>query len=309
MRVVRWFRAVVTVTTVGAVALVVTATPAAAHGNPGVEPTNYEVRVRRLIPNVSDIEVRPVDLGDQIQLRNDSDTAVEVLDFEGDLVVRVPPGATRQWHEHRAVWDGERPPAVRDAPDRRHVVRTWEVEMRRGGERIVLTGDIVWVPPPSPWPWVALASALFAAVVIASRTRRWKAALAVTLVATALASIALVAGRWGATTESTATKLGGAVYGLAGIGLAIAALVWLGRGRDPSTATPAVLVAGIVIAIAGGLAHVGLLGHSQIPTDLAPPLARLAVAVALGGGGALVVAAALRLRPAASARRAVSARG
>ena len=300
MRPMRVLRSAVVLLGVAGCAVVVAATPAAAHGNPGIEPTNYRVRVGALIPSVDGVEVRPVDLGDQFQLQNDSGALVEVLDFEGDVIVRVPSGETGQWHEHRAVWDGEEPPVVRGDPDRRHVVRTWEVELRRGGERIVLTGDIVWIPPPSPWPWIVLAIAVFAAVVVASRTSWWRAALAVTLTAAAIATALWLAGRWAATTESTATKLGGAVYGLAGITLGIAALVWLVRARDPTAATPAVLVAGVVIVIAGGLAHVGLLGHSQLPTDLSPFLARLAVAVALGAGAGLIAAAALRLRPPAT---------
>ena len=293
----RALRPVVVMLPVVVGALVGTATPAAAHGNPGIEPTNFQVRVRDLIPSVDGIEVRPVDLGDQFQLENDSGALVEVLDFEGDVIVRVRSGETKQWHEHRAVWDGDEPPVVQEDPNRRHVVRTWEVELRRDGERIVLTGDIVWIPPPSPWPWVVLAIALCATILLASRASWWRAALAVTLTAAVIATTLLLAGRWAATTESTATKLGAAVYGLAGIVLGLAALVWLVRARDPSAATPVVLVAGVVIVIAGGLAHVGLLGHSELPTDLAPFLARLAVAVSLGTGAALVVAAALRLRP------------
>jgi hypothetical protein len=294
---------------VAAAALFVTATPAAAHGNPGIEPTNYRVRVRALIPNVGDIDVRPVDLGDHLRLTNRSGEAVDVLDFEGDIIVRVAAGDTGQWHEHRAVWDGGEPPAVRDDPDRRHVVRTWEVELRRDGERIIVSGDIVWIPPPSPWPWVALATAVFVAIVFASRMSWWRSAIAISLALAVIATVLLIAGRWGATTESTATKLGAAVYGLAGIALGIAALAWLLRARDPSAATPAVLVAGVVIVIAGGLADVGMLGHAELPTDLSPFLARLSVAVCLGTGAALVAAGALRLRPSASGRRSIPVRG
>jgi hypothetical protein len=309
MRAVRTLRSLVVMVALGVGALFVTAAPAAAHGNPGIEPTNYQVRVRDLVPDIDGIDVRPVDLGDQLQLINDSGKPVEVLDFEGDVIVRVAPGTTGQWHEHRAVWDGGEPPVVRNDRDHRHVVRAWEVELRRGGERVILTGDIVWVPPPSPWPWVVLAGALFAAILLASRTSWWKAALALSLTAAVIATALLLAGRWGATTESTASKLGAAVYGLAGIVLGVAALVWLIRARDPAAATPAVLVAGVVIVIASGLAHVGLLGHSQLPTDLSPFLARLAVAVSLGTGAAMVVAAALRLRPTVAGRRSIPARG
>jgi len=273
------------------------AAPAAAHGNPGVQPTNYDVRVRSLIPSVDDVQVRPVDLGQQLELSNHSDEPVEILDFEGRLILRVQPGATGRWHEHRAVWNDGEPPVVQRDRDHRHVVRTWEVELRRGDQQIVVTGDIVWVPPPSPWPWVALAGAVAVLLVIATRTARWRSALATALAVAVAATGLQLIGRWGATTESLATKSAEGVYGLAGMALGITALIWLVRARDPYAATPAVLVAGVVIVIASGLAHVGLLGHSQLATTLPPSLARLAVAAALGLGGGLVVAAAWRLRP------------
>ncbi len=289
--------------------LVLTAAPAAAHGDPGIEPTNYQTRVRGLIPAVAGIRITAVDLGDRLELANDSRDAVEVLDADGRPFLRVEPGETARWHEHRAVWDGGQPPAVRRDPDQRHVVRTWEVELRRHGDRIVATGDIVWIPPPSPWPWVALAAPLLGAVVLASRAHHFRLPLSVALVAAVVATALLLVGRWGATTESFGTKLAGAVYGLAGVVLGIAALAWLLRARDPSAATPAVLVAGIVILIAGGLAHVGLLGHSQLPTDLPALLARLSVAASLGLGVGLVAAAGLRLRPAPMRTRARPAEG
>jgi hypothetical protein len=282
---------------VAATFVVSTAAPAVAHGNPGIEPANYQVRVRALTPNVDDVQVRPVDLGQLLELSNDSDEPIDVLNSEGKLTVRVPPGETRRWHEHRAVWNGAPPPVVERDPDRRHVVRTWEVNLRRVDETIVVTGDTVWVPPPSPWPWVALAIALGGVLVVASRAPRWRGAVAAALAVTVTATAVQLIARWSATTESVGTKLATDVYGIAGIVLGTTALVWLVRSRDPEAATPGVLVAGVVLVIAGGLAHVGILGHSQVATTLAPSVARLAVAATLGFGAGLVVAAAWRLRP------------
>jgi hypothetical protein len=58
-----------------------------------------------------------------------------------------------------------------------------------------------------------------------------------------------------------------------------------------------VLFAGLIVAVAGGLADLTTLTRSQLPTELPPAIARLDVALALGLGAGLAVAAALRLRP------------
>jgi len=65
---------------------------------------------------------------------------------------------------------------------------------------------------------------------------------------------------------------------------------------DPSDATPAVLIAGLVLALGAGLADLGSLWHSQLASTQSPALVRLEVAAALGLGVGLAAGAALRLR-------------
>jgi hypothetical protein len=147
----------------------------------------------------------------------------------------------------------------------------------------------------------ALAVALF--VVGLSRTRVWRWALAAALGVVLVSETAHVVGNWTATTASFATKIGASVYSIGGIALALVALVWL-LIRPPSDAIPAVLFAGLVVAVAGGLADLGTLTHSQLPTEVPATVARLEVALALGLGVGLAASAAFRLRPSApSARR------
>jgi hypothetical protein len=57
-----------------------------------------------------------------------------------------------------------------------------------------------------------------------------------------------------------------------------------------------VLVAGLFVFVAGGLADVTTLTRSQLPTTLPAGVGRLTVAIALGIGAGLVIAAAGRLR-------------
>ena len=56
------------------------------------------------------------------------------------------------------------------------------------------------------------------------------------------------------------------------------------------------LIAGLFVLVAGGLADVTTLTRSQLPTSLPDDVARLTVTIALGLGAGLVIAAATRLR-------------
>jgi ABC-type nitrate/sulfonate/bicarbonate transport system permease component len=103
-------------------------------------------------------------------------------------------------------------------------------------------------------------------------------------------------GTWNATSASFATKIGASAYSVGGIALAVVALIWL-VVRPPSDAIPAVLFAGLVVAVAGGLADLTTLTRSQLPTDVPVTIARAEVALALGLGAGLAASAVLRLRP------------
>ncbi len=120
--------------------------------------------------------------------------------------------------------------------------------------------------------------------------------IAAALVAVVIIETAHVVGAWGATTEGTATRLGASVYELGAIAVAVVALVWLLR-RGLHAAAPLVLVAGLFVALAGGLADLTMLTRSQLPTTLPYGVARAIVAVAIGLGAGLTIVGALRLRP------------
>jgi hypothetical protein len=319
-------------------AVVVSAQPASAHGVGGVQPSNFETTVDGMTPRVRDLTVRPVDLGNELELRNDSGVEVVVLGYQGEPYLRVgrggvfenrrspatylnrtrngttpvpadaDPAATPEWnriasgtvvrwHDHRVHWMGTSdPPAVARAPDRRHVIDRWSFQIHRGSQDITVTGDLLWVPGPSPWGWVLGALAAAVLVVALSRTRVWQWVLVGALAVLAVSETAHVVGAWTATTAGFATKLGASVYSLGGIALAVVALVWL-IVRPPPNAIPAVLFAGLIVAVAGGLADLTTLTRSQLPTDAPATIARTEVMLALGLGAGLAAAAALRLRP------------
>jgi hypothetical protein len=211
---------------------------------------------------------------------------------------KVSSGTTVTWHDHRAHYMGsDDPPAVQRDPSARHLVDRWVVDLRTGDRTIRASGELVYVPPPSVWPFVAVAVVLALAVVLLSRTTKWRAALAIGLAVIVVSDLLHVIGLWDATTASTGSKLAESAYSLVGVALGVLALVWMWR-RGADAAMPLVLIAAIFIFFAGGLADVSTIGHSQIPTTLPPTLARLLVCLNLGLGAGVAAGAALHLRKA-----------
>ncbi len=334
----RLVRGLVVAATGAMVTVVVTAQPAAAHDVPGIKPSNFETTVRATTPRVSGLTVRPVDLGNELELRNATGADIVVLGYQSEPYLRVGPsgvyenrrspatylnrtragnahvpadadpaaapewnrigsGPVARWHDHRAHWMGkEDPPEVARAPNQHHVIDHWSLHLRRGAHDITVTGDLLWVPGPSPWGWVLGALVVALLLVGLSRTRVWRWALADALGVVVVSETAHVVSNWSATTVPFATKIGASIYSIGGIALAVVALVWL-VVRPPSDAIPAVLFAGLVVGVAGGLADLATLTHSQLPTEFPATAARLEVALALGLGVGLAASAALRLRP------------
>lgn len=226
---------------------------------------------------------------------------------------RISTGHTATWHDHRAHWMGASDPkAVRDDPGtRRVVVENWEIPLLVDGDPVVVTGDVTWVPGPAVWPWLLSSLTLLVVAVALGRTRFWPRVLAVGLVALVIVETAHIVGLWIGTSGALLDKLGANVYSALGLALGAYALIRLLHRSDPYDATPAVLVAALVLCVAGGLADLSTLTSSQLPTVLAGPVARLGVATSVGAGAGVATVAAMRLRRPGdrSTRRAARLRG
>ena len=100
MRFVRGF----VIAATGAIAVVVVAAqPAAAHDVPGIKPSNFETTVDGTTPRVPGLTVRTIDLGNELELRNDTGADVVVLGYQGEPYLRVGP---------RGVFENRRSPAT-----------------------------------------------------------------------------------------------------------------------------------------------------------------------------------------------------
>lgn len=212
-----------------------------------------------------------------------------------------------RWHDHRVHFMGAAdPPVVRENPDTEHViVPTWEVPLVWGDEEVSVRGDLVWVPGPSPWPWIA--AGVVAGLAVAGAVFGAGGSLRRVVIPAALgAVVALDAGRLaGLATETSASltkALGSNPQALIAWVLAVAA-VWRVAAHDIRFGPALTAAAGVLFAL-GSVTDLAVLSSSQLPTAAPSVVVRLAVAAGLGVGLALLATA---FAPAAARARSAGA--
>lgn len=322
----------------------VSARPAAAHGGGGVEATNYETTVEGFSPPLPGAHLRVLEAGERVELRNNGPEVVvfgyggepylrvgpdgvfenrrsptvarnreqvhppAAPDTDPDAAPdwqRVAGRTVARWHDHRVHWRGADPQAVQARPGTRQVVQpAWAVPVYRGDKRAVATGQLTWVPGPSPAPWFAVMAAAFAGVAALGLALRGRVALTVVVglllgidVVHAVGSAFASAGGLGSHLARVVTGNASAVPGWA---LALVALGLLARGRVDGLY--AAVFAGLSIAVFGGLLDLIVLSRSVTLFVLPIEVARLCIALALGGGTGLVAASLLVIRRTPEAR-------
>ena len=210
---------------------------------------------------------------------------------------KISDGRTAGWHDHRTHWMATtNPPIVQRDPGHRHVIIShWVVPLRVDGRHVELTGDVVWVPGPSPWPWLLLALAGLVAVVGVACTRLAPAGVALALGFAGVSAALLAIGAWRYATGSFWAHLGTTAYEIGAVVLVGITVSLLARRRGFYDVSPTMLFTGVILAIGGGLANVTSLWRSQLPTVLAEGLARFLIALCVGVGAGVVVVAARHL--------------
>lgn len=208
---------------------------------------------------------------------------------------RVDDSNTARFHDHRAHWMGaDDPPAVQADPSAPQVIDpSWEIPLLVDGQRTTITGDLTWIPGPSPWLRYLIGAALLAAV---GATSRWRRAPIVVVAAMAglLAAAAVdVVGVWWATAEPTLAKVGNLAAPVLCATVGLAGLTQLRRHRREALALVGASAAGFAMLF--GVTNFEWLRRSQLPTGLDPSLARASVTASLGLGGGVSVHAALTL--------------
>jgi hypothetical protein len=233
-----------------------------------------------------------------------------------------------RWHDHRSHWMQSTPPpsVVVADPARSQRIRDWVVPLRIDGvSPLSVRGTLDWVPPPSSavwWTWTVVAGLAVAFLGLVGRLRRLLGSLTVRSavpvsgvparwVLPVLAAVAAVGGlaavvyavgrEVDAGNDGFGAVLGGlftgqiwpVLTGLAALAAAVYALF-----RRPA-ADFALALAGVCVAIFGGVSNAAAFGNGVVPVPWSDVLGRLLVAVVIATGAGVAAAAALRMRASA----------
>lgn len=206
---------------------------------------------------------------------------------------------TVRWHDLRALWTGDSPPAAAAAdPDGIHRLRDWAVPLRDGVRVFEVRGTLDWVPPPASGLWW-MATLLVAALAVPLHRRRVPLAGAALVAAATTVGYAMArevdAGARGVGPVLTGL-LGGQLTAVVAAAGALAAAGLLLARRPLADFASALAGAGLVIF--AGLANTAVFAQSVAPAPGPSWWPRVAVLITLGGGAALAAAGMLRLRAA-----------
>jgi len=205
------------------------------------------------------------------------------------------------WHDHRTHWMSTAPPRFVDAgPLRRTLMRTelvgpigtagtdqgsfqsWVLPLSYGEYRIEVTGELVWVDPPSGVPWLLLAAAGVAPAILGWRRKDLSAL--VQPAALVVLAVALINGihlvddlvAWpGDPLDEAFGLLHTTIFLVGGIGGSIWAL------KVPTGRVLALGIGSASVLYHQGLVHLPLLYASQFPTVWPDNLVRFTVALGL----------------------------
>jgi hypothetical protein len=209
-----------------------------------------------------------------------------------------------RWHDHRIHWMGNiNPPEVRNSPDSRHVIKMnatepqWAIPMRLASQDVVAKGDLVWEPGPSPLPWFALILVSLAVVVVIGRSAVAASGLAAVMAVLLAIDVFHVVGLGLANAGTIGSRLTKSItqspYEPVAWVIAILAIVWLRRGRKDGLSLA--IVAGLQIALLGGIGDLNALSRTVVPFGFGANLARVAVALSAGLGFGIAVVAVMHL--------------
>jgi hypothetical protein len=272
--------------------------PAAAHIiGTGGSPTNYQTMVTAIRPAVPTVGVT-VGLGGQwVRVTNQSATTIVILGYHGEPFLRltqnrvqvnelsataVETGLTRGVppSPHPAPADpapadptaGPRWVGVTDGDNATwsdvrigaQAPGSWELPLIVDGQRVTVLGTRDLIPPPSPWPWLAVLVLCTVAVVALGRRRDWHRPMAAVVAVGMLAFVIHVLGT-GFTPQQN-----GRIFGWVGVSAIGAFSLLIGGITIVSTvrrsvAAPDRLVTYGAMVLLLAATDISVLWYSQVP--------------------------------------------
>jgi hypothetical protein len=302
------------------------ASPAAAHGVGGREPTNVRSRILSVAPAVAGLEVVLIEDGERVELTNTGPTEVTVFGYEDEPYLRVGPDGVFENTRSPAVFQNRSLNAPGDVPDsydataepewrrvstddhvrwhdhRAHRMGSgsfpttqWTIDLAANGQPVVVQGELAWIEPGPWWPWLLLTLGIVVVVALAARVA-WRLTVTLVLALMCWAEILHIFGSWSEVSLTLTGRIMAQVFSVVAVVLGIYALFRASRD-SPSASAPIVLVAAVVFVVAGGVGDVSSWFRSQLPSTLPAGTVRALVALAFGAGAGLIIAAATHLAP------------
>lgn len=195
---------------------------------------------------------------------------------------------THEWHDHRTHWMSTTlPPQAQQDPDRAHVIiERWEIPIDIDSQEATIAGDLTWTSAPPLWPWLAVVALVTLAASAVLWSPVWRPAAAVLAAIGTLALTIDTAGFVAATSDNLANKTWAFAYPAVALAATVRLIVHARRHTpDP---TLAMMTAGLVLALMGGVDRFDVLTSGFYESDLDITAARTTTIICLALGLALV---------------------
>lgn len=195
---------------------------------------------------------------------------------------------TVEWHDHRNHWMSTvEPPAVQADPSSPYVIFDhWEIPISIDGQDGSIGGELVWMPPPSTTTWGLVALTIAIVALGSMFTRLWRVAAALTASIGTIFFTADTVGYYLRSSDTLSNRLFTMLFPVLACWATVRLWIHV-RQRSPDP-TLAMMSAGLVLAIIGGVDRLDVLTNSQVFTAGPTWLPRVAVVVCLGTGAALI---------------------
>ncbi len=303
--------------------------PAAAHiVGTGGSPTNYQTAVTAIRPAVPVVAATVGFGGQWVRITNQGAATIVVLGYRSEPFLRlsrnqvevnqlsstaaetglipgdpapgdpaagspvVQPKWVRSSDSDNATWTDAR---IAPPQQPQSASESWELPLVVDGQQISVVGTRELIPPPSPWPWLAILVLLTAAVAAIGWMRDWQRPLAAVVAGGVLAFVLHVLG------TGFVPQQNGPVFGWVGVGLVAGFALLVGAvcavsalRRSESAPDRAVTAGAIVLILAA--TDISVLWNSQLPFPGPSVLDRGLTVIAYAAAVGLVIAGARLVR-------------